>query len=83
MSFTYDHTAEGIFFNELMGMRKQRESVWRVFKGVVQSLGSGRCGAVRINFGTPVLLTVCFSSFICFVFDVFEEGSVKALALEA
>uniref|UniRef100_F1KT36 Glycerol-3-phosphate acyltransferase n=1 Tax=Ascaris suum TaxID=6253 RepID=F1KT36_ASCSU len=57
VSFTYDHTAEGIFFNELMGMRKQRESVWRVFKGVVQSLGSGRCGAVRINFGTPVLLT--------------------------
>ncbi|KHN82328.1 putative glycerol-3-phosphate acyltransferase, mitochondrial, partial [Toxocara canis] len=57
VSFTYDQIAEGVFFNELMGMRKQRESVWRVFKGVAQSLGSGCCGAVRINFGTPVLLT--------------------------
>lgn len=56
-SVTYEQIAEGIFFEELMGMPKQRESVWGVFKNVIQSFGYSHCGAVRLHFGAPVRLT--------------------------
>ncbi|VDO21169.1 unnamed protein product [Haemonchus placei] len=59
VSYTYDSVAEGVFLDELMGIPKKRESVFRVLCGVVKSLGkSRRCGSVRMHFGSPILLTV-------------------------
>ncbi|XGW03868.1 hypothetical protein V3C99_015203 [Haemonchus contortus] len=58
VSYTYDSVAEGVFLDELMGIPKKRESVLRVLYGVLKSLGkSRRCGAVRMHFGSPILLT--------------------------
>ncbi|KAK6053888.1 Acyltransferase [Cooperia oncophora] len=51
VSYTYDSVAEGVFLDELMGIPK-------CFAGVLRSFGkSRRCGAVRMHFGNPVLLT--------------------------
>lgn len=58
VSYTYDHVAEGVFLDELMGIPKKRESVLGVFCGVLKSFGKPRrCGAVRMHFGEPVLLS--------------------------
>uniref|UniRef100_A0A1I7XI58 PlsC domain-containing protein n=1 Tax=Heterorhabditis bacteriophora TaxID=37862 RepID=A0A1I7XI58_HETBA len=58
VSYTYDQVAEGVFLNELMGIPKMRESVLGVLRGVLKGFGiPQRCGAVRIHYGKPVLLT--------------------------
>uniref|UniRef100_A0A0N5APW0 PlsC domain-containing protein n=1 Tax=Syphacia muris TaxID=451379 RepID=A0A0N5APW0_9BILA len=57
VSFTYEQLAEDMFFEELMGKQKTRESVWGSVKGMWRSIGIGRCGAVRMHFGAPVLLS--------------------------
>ncbi|WKY11875.1 hypothetical protein Q1695_003445 [Nippostrongylus brasiliensis] len=58
VSYTYDSVAEGVFLDELMGVPKKRESVLGVLYGVLRSFGKPkRCGAVRMHFGTPVLLS--------------------------
>ncbi|PIO65464.1 hypothetical protein TELCIR_12866 [Teladorsagia circumcincta] len=58
VSYTYDGVAEGVFLDELMGIPKKRESVFRVLCGVLKSFGKPkRCGTVRMHFGTPILLT--------------------------
>ncbi|KHJ95765.1 Acyltransferase [Oesophagostomum dentatum] len=58
VSYTYDNVAEGVFLDELMGVEKKRESVIGVIIGVFKSFGkSKRCGAVRMHYGKPVLLS--------------------------
>ncbi|KAK0413697.1 hypothetical protein QR680_006948 [Steinernema hermaphroditum] len=58
VSFTYDQTVEGIFFDELLGSNKKRESIWGTIKGVYNVFGvPERCGSVRVNFGAPRLLS--------------------------
>ncbi|PIO70943.1 Acyltransferase [Teladorsagia circumcincta] len=58
VSYTYDGVAEGVFLDELMGIPKKRESVFRVLCGVLKSFGKPkRCGTVRMHFGAPILLT--------------------------
>lgn len=59
VSFSYDSVAEGIFYDELLGIRKKKESVIGVIRGVFNSFGErGKCGTVTMNFGNPVRLTV-------------------------
>ncbi|GMT12240.1 hypothetical protein PFISCL1PPCAC_3537 [Pristionchus fissidentatus] len=62
VSITYDQVAEGVFLNELMGIPKVRENLWMVLKGMIKGFGMLPCGVVRMNFGTPVLLTEYISS---------------------
>ncbi|GMR59754.1 hypothetical protein PMAYCL1PPCAC_29949, partial [Pristionchus mayeri] len=62
VSITYDQVAEGVFLNELMGIPKVRENLWMVLKGMVKGFGMLPCGVVRMNFGSPVLLTEYLSS---------------------
>ncbi|GMS80834.1 hypothetical protein PENTCL1PPCAC_3009, partial [Pristionchus entomophagus] len=62
VSITYDQVAEGVFLNELMGIPKVRENLWMVLKGMIKGFGMLPCGVVRINFGSPVLLTEYLSS---------------------
>ncbi|CAI4231305.1 unnamed protein product [Auanema sp. JU1783] len=58
VSYTYDQVAEGVFYNELRGLPKIRESVIDVFRGVIKTFGlDKRCGAVRIHYGKPILLS--------------------------
>ncbi|KAE9413989.1 hypothetical protein Angca_006173 [Angiostrongylus cantonensis] len=58
VSYTYDNIAEGVFLDELIGIPKKRESVFGVLHAVFKSFGkSRRCGAVRLHFGSPVLLS--------------------------
>ncbi|EYB89956.1 hypothetical protein Y032_0225g2758 [Ancylostoma ceylanicum] len=58
VSYTYDNVAEGVFLDELMGIPKKRESVLGIATAVVKSFGMPkRCGAVRIHYGNPVLLS--------------------------
>uniref|UniRef100_A0A914D1K8 Phospholipid/glycerol acyltransferase domain-containing protein n=1 Tax=Acrobeloides nanus TaxID=290746 RepID=A0A914D1K8_9BILA len=58
VSFSYDNVIEGMFYDELLGIRKEKESVMGVIKGIYKSFGEqGRCGTVMMNFGTPVRLT--------------------------
>lgn len=58
VSYTYDNIAEGIFLDELLGIPKKRESVLGVLYAAVKSFGnSRRCGAVRLHFGSAVLLS--------------------------
>ncbi|KAJ1349886.1 Acyltransferase [Parelaphostrongylus tenuis] len=58
VSYTYDNVAEGVFLDELTGIPKKRESVFGVLLGVLKSFGKPkRCGAVRLHFGNPVLLS--------------------------
>ncbi|RCN40702.1 hypothetical protein ANCCAN_13345, partial [Ancylostoma caninum] len=58
VSYTYDNVAEGVFLDELMGIPKKRESVLGIITGVIKSFGMPkRCGAVRIHYGNPVLLS--------------------------
>uniref|UniRef100_A0A158PBV5 PlsC domain-containing protein n=1 Tax=Angiostrongylus cantonensis TaxID=6313 RepID=A0A158PBV5_ANGCA len=60
VSYTYDNIAEGVFLDELIGIPKKRESVFGVLHAVFKSFGkSRRCGAVRLHFGSPVLLSPC------------------------
>lgn len=59
VSFSYDNVVEGIFYDELLGIRKQKESVLGVIKGLYKSFGKqGQCGTVIMNFGNPVRLMV-------------------------
>lgn len=59
VAFTYDSAAEGIFYDELLGVRKKKESVLGVIRGVIYSFGGrGKCGTVTLNFGNPIRLTV-------------------------
>ncbi|KAH7701596.1 Protein ACL-6 a, partial [Aphelenchoides avenae] len=58
VSISYDNVAEGIFYDELMGVRKEKESVLGVIKGLIRGFGMhGMCGTVCMDFGEPVLLT--------------------------
>ncbi|TKR88465.1 hypothetical protein L596_012704 [Steinernema carpocapsae] len=58
VSYTYDQTVEGIFFDELQGNRKKRESILGTIKGVWNAFGiPERCGSVRVHFGPPRLLS--------------------------
>ncbi|KAK6753338.1 hypothetical protein RB195_012750 [Necator americanus] len=58
VSYTYDSVAEGVFLDELIGVSKKRESVVGVITGIFKSFGkSKRCGAVRMHYGKPVLLS--------------------------
>lgn len=42
-----------------MGVPKQRESVWGIFKELIKGIGmTNQCGSVRLDFGAPVRLTV-------------------------
>lgn len=58
VSFTYDSVVEGIFENELMGVSRQKESVWKVMRHVISDFKRGKCGCVYIDFGQPTLLSV-------------------------
>jgi glycerol-3-phosphate O-acyltransferase len=58
VSFSYDNIVEGIFHEELMGIRKEKESVIGVIRGIFKGFGRrGKCGTVTVDFGTPCLLT--------------------------
>ncbi|CAJ0568427.1 unnamed protein product, partial [Mesorhabditis spiculigera] len=58
VSYSYDQVPEGVFLNELMGNTKQRESIFGVFRAIWKGFGvSQRCGAVRMHYGKPVLLS--------------------------
>lgn len=72
VSYVYEDVAEGVFLDELMGVPKVphhlfavhlncfqvRESVFGVFRGIWKGFRqSQRCGAVRMHFGQPVLLS--------------------------
>lgn len=68
VSFSYDNVIEGMFYDELLGIRKEKESVMGVIKGIYKSFGEqGRCGTVMMNFGTPVRLTVWLNFTIIYV----------------
>ncbi|CAD5224508.1 unnamed protein product [Bursaphelenchus okinawaensis] len=57
-SITYDSAVEGVFYNELMGVRKKKENFFRVIKGVWESFSRKTpCGVVCIDFGEPRLLS--------------------------
>ena len=59
VSYSYDNIVEGIFHEELMGIRKEKESVLGVIRGIFKGFGKrGKCGTVTIDFGTPCRLTV-------------------------
>lgn len=63
VSYSYDNIVEGIFHEELMGVRKEKESFLGVLRGVFKGFGKkGKCGVVTVNFGTPCKLTVSFGS---------------------
>lgn len=55
---TYDALIEGIFYHELMGIRKPKENIVNVFRGVFESFRQKfACGTVCVDFGKPVLLS--------------------------
>ncbi|CAD5231890.1 unnamed protein product [Bursaphelenchus xylophilus] len=57
-SITYDAVVEGVFYNELMGIRKVQENFLGVIKGVWESFSRTKpCGVVSIDFGRPRLLS--------------------------
>ena len=59
LSISYDAVVEGIWYEELMGIRKPKENLLGVLKGVFQSFWRKFvCGTVCVDFGRPVLLTV-------------------------
>uniref|UniRef100_A0AC35U467 PlsC domain-containing protein n=1 Tax=Rhabditophanes sp. KR3021 TaxID=114890 RepID=A0AC35U467_9BILA len=63
VSYTYEQTVEGIFMDELMGKQKQKESVFGVIKNVFEAFKyKKQCGNVRVNFGTPTLLSTYFNA---------------------
>lgn len=67
VSISYDSTIEGILFNELKGSKKKRENILTVFGGFLSCFGTGqRCGDIVIDYGTPVLLSVCFKYVVKF-----------------
>ncbi|KAI6189852.1 hypothetical protein M3Y97_00053300 [Aphelenchoides bicaudatus] len=58
VSINYDAPIEGIFYHELMGIRKPKESLVNVFFGMVNSFWlKHACGVVAVDFGKPVLLS--------------------------
>ncbi|KAI6186653.1 hypothetical protein M3Y98_00156000 [Aphelenchoides besseyi] len=58
MSIIYDRCVEGIFVEELMGIRKPPESLLKVISGIFRSFRKKFvCGSVCMTFGSPVLLT--------------------------
>ena len=59
MSISYDGILEGVFYDELMGVRKQKESILGVIRGFFGCFGGkGRCGTIAIDFGVPISLSV-------------------------
>ncbi|KAE9551115.1 hypothetical protein FO519_005673 [Halicephalobus sp. NKZ332] len=63
VSYSYDNIVEGIFHEELMGIRKEKESVWGIFRGILKGFGKKeKCGTVTINFGSPCRLKDYLSS---------------------
>ncbi len=58
VAYTYERVIED-YSGELMGKRKVRESVWRVFCGLVEGISGTGGGNMRLDFGTPIKLSVC------------------------
>ncbi|KAI6242001.1 hypothetical protein M3Y99_00276800 [Aphelenchoides fujianensis] len=58
LSFTYDRVPEGIFHEELMGVRKPTESLLKVIVGAFRCVRARFvCGTVAVTFLPPVLLS--------------------------
>ncbi|KAI1702794.1 acyltransferase domain-containing protein [Ditylenchus destructor] len=57
VSISYDQVLEGNFYNELMGIRKKKETVGSALRGFFRCFGGvGKCGTIVIDFGKPISL---------------------------
>lgn len=59
VSISYDKIIEGVYYDELMGLPKKRESIWMVIKAFFSIFSTGnKCGDAVIDIGEPVSLNV-------------------------
>jgi 1-acyl-sn-glycerol-3-phosphate acyltransferase len=78
VSYSYDNIVEGIFHDELMGIRKEKESVMGIIRGIFKGFGKReRCGTVTIDFGSPCKLTDYIRSLKAALAENFEQFNLE------
>lgn len=65
VSISYDKIIEGVYYEELMGLPKKRESIWRVIQAFFSIFSiRNKCGDAVIDIGEPVSLNVILNYFL-------------------